>query len=380
MIDSNLHPEAIPDSAAQGSAQARQDVTRIVFQVLSISILITAVIWILRPFLISIIWAGMIVVTTWPILLMAQARLKNRRGLAVLVMTLALLLVVVGPLLWALGAIILRIDDIYSWLKSLSTFTLPAPPEWLKTVPLAGQKLADLWQELTTLGIKGLGTYLAPYAMKGATWFVAQAGTVGMMVIEFLLTVMIAAVLYARGETVSAGIRRFACRLAGKQGDAVTILAAKAIRGVALGVVVTAAIQAAVAGLGLIVAGVPAAAFLTAVMFILCLAQIGPTLVLVPAVIWAYWQFGMLWGSLLVVFSVLAVTVDNFVRPFLIRKGADLPLVLILAGVIGGLIAFGIIGLFIGPVVLAVAYTLLNVWVSEVAREEASVSGESNKT
>jgi len=111
------------------------------------------------------------------------------------------------------------------------------------------------------------------------------------------------------------------------------------------------------------VAGVPAAAVLTAIMFILCIAQLGPVLVLIPAVIWLYWSGQTLWGTVLLIFTIVAATLDNFLRPVLIKKGADLPLLLIFAGVIGGLIAFGIIGLFIGPVVLAVTYTLLGAWV-----------------
>jgi predicted PurR-regulated permease PerM len=366
MMDNNeATPELAPKTLMGRADRERHDVTRIVFQILSIAVLIGAVVWILRPFLISIVWAGMIVVTTWPAFLMLQARLKNKRGLAVAVMTLALLLVVVVPLLSAVGAFIQKAPDIYVWLKSLSTFTIPPPPKWLGTIPLAGQKLTDLWQQATTLGMKGLGTYLAPYAMKAATWFVSQAGTLGVLAIQFLLTVLIAAILYARGETVSAGVRRFARRLAGQQGETVTILAGKAIRGVALGVVVTALVQAIVAGLGLVITGVPVAVLLTGVVFVFCLAQIGPALVLIPVVIWLYWQHGVFWGSTMVVFSVLSMGLDNIVRPILIKKGADLPLVLIIAGVIGGLIAFGIIGLFIGPVILAVAQTLLQAWVTE---------------
>jgi predicted PurR-regulated permease PerM len=119
-----------------------------------------------------------------------------------------------------------------------------------------------------------------------------------------------------------------------------------------------------VGGIGLFLAGIPAAALLTAVMAILCLAQLGPILVLIPAIIWLYWSGQPAWGTVLLVFLVVAQTIDNFIRPFLIKKGADLPLLLIFAGVIGGLIAFGVIGLFIGPVVLAISYTLLKAWVS----------------
>lgn len=170
--------------------------------------------------------------------------------------------------------------------------------------------------------------------------------------------------MYAKGEMAASGALTFARRLAGKHGEEVMILAAKAIRGVALGIVLTAFIQAVFGGIGLLVTGVPAAALLSAVMFMLCLAQIGPALVLVPSIIWLYMDEEPLWGTVLLVFSILAVTSDNIVRPIFIKKGAHLPLIMVIAGVIGGLIAFGIVGLFIGPVVLAVTFTLLKAWVS----------------
>jgi predicted PurR-regulated permease PerM len=358
-----------------GDNQSRPDITRITFQVLSIGILISAVVWILHPFLISIVWAGMIVVTTWPAFVKLE-RLVKKRGLAVAVMTLALLLVIILPLLFAIVVIIQNSDDIYAWIKSLEILTIPPPPAWLNGIPLLGQRLVELWQPYTALGMKGLGAYLAPYSMKAASWSLAQAGTIGMLAVQFLLTVLISAILYAKGETLSVWICSFARRLAGPQGEAVTILAGKAVRGVALGVAVTAALQAMVGGFGLKITGMPAAGLLTALMFVLSLAQIGPVPVLIPSLIWIYWHEGALWGTILLVFSILALTLDNFVRPFLIRKGADMPLVLILFGVIGGLIAFGVIGLFIGPVVLVVAHTLLLSWISEGAEGETVIREE----
>jgi len=134
---------------------------------------------------------------------------------------------------------------------------------------------------------------------------------------------------------------------------------------VALGVVVTAVVQSGLAGIGLALAGVPFVRILTALMFILAVAQVGAGPVLIAAVVWVYAKSGALWGSVFLVWAIFCGTLDNFLRPMLIRHGADLPLLLIFAGVIGGLIAFGVIGLFIGPVVLAVAYTLLVDWVTE---------------
>ncbi|MBE0549830.1 MAG: AI-2E family transporter, partial [Rubrivivax sp.] len=138
-----------------------------------------------------------------------------------------------------------------------------------------------------------------------------------------------------------------------------------AIRGVALGVGVTALVQALLGGIGVAAAGVPVAGLLTAVMFMLCIAQLGPLLVLVPAVIWVLWSGDTGWGIALGIWSAMVATIDNVIRPLLIRLGADLPLLLIFAGVIGGLFAIGLLGIFVGPVVLAVAYKLLQAWVDD---------------
>ena len=137
-------------------------------------------------------------------------------------------------------------------------------------------------------------------------------------------------------------------------------------------------IQSLLGGVGLVVAGVPAAVILSVVMFILCVAQVGPGLVLIPVIVWLYWTDQNLWGTAMIVWAIFVGTIDNFIRPYLIKKGADLPLLLIFAGVIGGLIAFGVIGLFIGPVMLAVTYTLLEAWVTRGQAEQGELQPEEN--
>ena len=162
--------------------------------------------------------------------------------------------------------------------------------------------------------------------------------------------------------------------VSGVGGESAVWLAGQTIRGVALGVVVTALIQTLFAALGLAVAGVPFAAVLTAAMFLLSIAQIGVVPVLGCAVAWLYWTGETAFGTFLLVWTIVAGTMDNFLRPILIRKGADLPLLLVFAGVIGGLLAFGLIGIFIGPVVLAVADKLLNAWIDAELRAEETAS------
>jgi len=351
---------------------ASYDVTRVTLAVLFIGSLIAASFWVFKPFLTSFIWATIIVVATWPILLKLQAWLWNRRSLAVTVMTVILLLVLVIPLTIAIFAIIGSADKITDWIKSLSTFTIPPMPEWVKNIPLVGKNLAGRWQQFAALPPEELSARLTPYARNAISWFLAKAGSIGMMILQFLLTVIISAILYAKGETVASGVRSFARRLAGEKGDETAVLAAKAIRGVALGVGLTAIFQSVLAGIGLAITGVPAVTILTAVMFMLCIAQIGPAIVLILSVIWLFYSGQTLWGFILIAWSVPVLTLDNIIRPILIKKGADLPLLLIFTGVIGGLIAFGVMGLFLGPIVLAVSHVLLKAWVSQGESEQES--------
>jgi predicted PurR-regulated permease PerM len=197
------------------------------------------------------------------------------------------------------------------------------------------------------------------------------------MLLQFLLTTIVTAIVLANGEAAREGILRFARRLAAREGHDAALLAARTIRAVVLGVVVTALIQAAIGGAALYVTGIPAAGLLTAVMLFLCLAQLGPLLILLPAVIWLFWSGQTGSGTILLILALPTGVLDNIVRPLLIKRGgADVPLLLIFGGVIGGLLAFGIIGLFIGPVVLTVAYTLLHRWVSAEPGDTAAPSAD----
>jgi predicted PurR-regulated permease PerM len=310
------------------------------------------------------------------LLLKLQAWLWHKRGLAVAAMTMILLLVLVIPFSLAIIAIIDSADEIVAWVKSLGTFTVPPMPEWVGSIPLVGKKLAENWQYYAAMPPEELAAMVTPYAKNVLKWFAAEAGSIGMMILQFFLTVIISAILYATGETAAGGVRSFARRLAGEKGDETAVLASQAVRGIALGVGLTAIIQSVLGGIGLAVTGVPAAAILTAVMFMLCIAQVGPVLVLILSIVWLFWQGEPVWGGVLIAWSIPVVLLDNFLRPVLIKKGADLPLLLIFAGVIGGLLAFGIIGLFIGPVVLAVSHVLIKAWVSEgQSAQESSDTG-----
>ncbi|MBA4177442.1 MAG: hypothetical protein C0505_12930 [Leptothrix sp. (in: Bacteria)] len=345
------------------------DLARTTFAVLFIGLLLGVSLWILRPFLGPGLWAAMVVVASWPLMLRVQRVLWGRRGLAVVAMSLLLLLVFVVPLAVAIVTIVDNADRLVEWGRLAADFHLPEqPPRWLVELPMLGGVVQSAWDQATLLGLRDLWPRLTPYAGSLTRWFVGQVGNVGFLLLQFLITLVVATVMYATGEQAASLARRFARRLGGERGEGVIDLAGGAIRGVALGVGGTAAAQALLGGIGLALAGVPFAGLLTAVMFMLCIAQLGPLPVLVPAAIWVLWNGDTGWGVLLLVVGVLVTTLDNVLRPLLIRMGADLPLLLIFCGVIGGLLAFGLVGIFVGPLVLAVGYRLLEAWIADGER------------
>ncbi|MES0259937.1 AI-2E family transporter YdiK [Citrobacter portucalensis] len=340
-----------------------RDIAQVLLSVLFLAILIVACLWIVQPFILGFAWAGTIVIATWPILLRLQKLLWGRRSLAVLVMTLLLVLLFIIPIALLVNSIV---DGSGPLIHAVTAGDMTLPDlAWLNSIPLVGAKMYGAWHSLLDMGGAAIMAKVRPYIGTTTTWFVGQAAHIGRFMMHCGLMLLFSALLYWRGEQVALGIRHFACRLASKRGDAAILLAAQAIRAVALGVVVTALVQAVLGGIGLAVTGVPYATLLAVLMILSCLVQLGPLPVLIPAIIWLYWTGDSTWGTVLLVWSGVVGTLDNVIRPMLIRMGADLPLILILSGVIGGLIAFGMIGLFIGPVVLAVSWRLFSAWVNE---------------
>jgi len=343
----------------------KKDLTRTLLAIIFIGLLGGASFWVLKPFLPALAWATMLVVATWPLLRWVQARLGNRRGLAVMVMVSVLLLVLFVPILFAVGSVLQYSDVIVSFPKQLSTMALPPPPNWLMSIPLVGSWLANKWMVLSSAGEGAISQYLTPHSSQFVRWLLSQMGNFGLLMVNFLLAVVISVILYFTGETAANGVLRFARRLAGARGENTALLATQAIRAVALGIIVTAVVQAIVGGIGLAIAGVPYLGTLIGLMIALGIAQLGSAPVVLLCSIWFFWQGQSSWGIFLLVWTVIVSQIDNFLRPYLIKRGVDLPLLLIFAGVIGGLISMGVIGLFVGPLVLAVTYTLLIAWVKD---------------
>jgi predicted PurR-regulated permease PerM len=340
-----------------------RDPGRVTLAVLFIVGMVVLSFWILRPFLPAAVWAVTVVVATWPLMLRVQRVLWGRRGLAVGVMTALLLLTLILPLAFALATIVAHAQDIAGWVHAAAVWTAPPPPDWLGRLPLVGQRLTARWREIAALTREEVAGQLSPYSGQVVGWALGTVGSIGMVFVQLLLVVLSATILYAYGDTAAGAARRLAQRVAGPRGDGYIGLAGQAIRGVALGIVVTALIQTTLAGVGLVLAGAPFAAVLTALVFVLCIAQIGAAPPLLLAVAWLFWSGDRAWGTALLIWTVFVCSIDNVLRPLLIKKGADLPLLLVFLGVVGGLLTFGIIGIFLGPVVLAVGYTLLVDWV-----------------
>jgi predicted PurR-regulated permease PerM len=342
---------------------------RTVLQLAVLGTLFAASLWIVRPFLLSGVWAAMIAIATWPLLLGVQSLVGGRRAIAVSALALVLLLILVVPLYFGIRAVVDAAQDVSNISESVASWSVPPPPDWLERVPLAGERAAEQWRQLAAESPEQLAARVTPYAKDVARWLLSEVGSIGMLVLQFLLTVVFTAIFHAQGETAAEGARRFAGWLGGEQGEHAARLAAGAVRAVALGVIVTALVQTTLVGLGFVVVGVPYAPILIALSFALAVAQIGPAPLLIGAVIWAYTHVGGVWATLFLVWALFCSAIDNIVRPVLIRRGADFPLLLIFTGVVGGLVAFGVVGLFVGPVVLGVTYTLLGEWLAESRSE-----------
>jgi predicted PurR-regulated permease PerM len=254
---------------------ASTDLTHSTLSVLILAFLVILTVAVVSPFLTSMIWATIVSVAAWPFLLRLQALTGGRRGLAVTIITVTILLVVFVPVTLALATIVRSAQSITAEIQSLETITLPGPPAGLEEIPFGGPRIVAEWRRVAALSPEERSARLTPYLQKGLQWFAAKAGSVGAMLLQFLLTTIISAIVLSKGELARDGILRFARRLAGQQGENATIRAAQAIRGVVLGVVVTALIQTAIGGIGLAITGIPAAPLLAAVMLFCCLAQLG---------------------------------------------------------------------------------------------------------
>lgn len=317
---------------------------------------------ILLPFVGALLWGIVLSVASWPAYAWLARRLGGRRTLGAVVMVLIMVLIFVVPVTLIVASLADQVSAAASMLYDLTAYGLPPPPSWLAAVPLVGETLDGYWRQ-TMLNAGATLAELRPYISAAASWILARGAGIGLGILEFLLAVLIAGVLFANAEACLDYLERFVRRIGGERSVGLIGLAGQTIRSVANGVVGTALVQAGLAGIGFIVARVPGAGVLLLGAFLMALVQIPPMLLVLLVALWQYFQGETGWSIAMALWGVLVVgTVDNFVRPYLISQGVKLPLVLILIGVIGGLIAYGFIGIFLGAVILAVVWQVAIDW------------------
>ncbi len=349
-------------------ADARSEapnLARTVLVVLFILALTAGCLWILRPFLTPVICAATVAIATWPMLTGLQRQWGGRRGPAIAAMMGALVIAFLVPVYFGTVAAVQSLGSISLWMHDLPNRTLPELPRWLAQLPLVGLRLQSAWEELTAGGGAEIKARLSENANEILRWLLIRVGNLAGMLVQVLVMLGITGLLYLRGDQVANGVLRFARRLGGDGGEQAARLAALATRGVALGVVLTPVIQSILAGIGLATAGVPNFGLIAFAVLVSCLAQAGPLPVLALPVIWLYARGAVLPASGLLAWSLVVHISGPIIRPMLIKRGVDLPFALIISGVIGGVAAMGVVGLFIGPVLLAVAITLLQRWIGE---------------
>ncbi len=332
-----------------------------------LSLLVIGTVLVLRPFIISLILAAVLAYASWPVYEWLLARLRNRPGAAALVMTVLLLLTLVTPFAVMGVSLADNTVELLRLLREALNRPLPAPPDWLQNLPLAGGYLHGKWLAMMQ---HEEGTLLLQFReqlqqLPLRSWAI-DAGTAlvnGVVLISF--SVLICFFFYRDGPAITTRMQAVMERLTGHRARNLIEVTAGTVSRVVNGILGTALAQSVLALIGFWIAGVPGAMLLGLLTFFLSILPMGPPLVWIPATAWLYFQgdVGMAiflgtWGLLLI------SSIDNFVKPFLISRGGSLPLLLVFMGVLGGLLAFGFIGVFLGPVILAVAYALLTEWIN----------------
>jgi len=318
---------------------------------------------VLRPFISAALWAVILCFTTWPLFLRLEELLSGRRTLSALIATLLLAAIIVVPVV-ILGATLAdNVSALISASQKLIQEGPPSPPDWVASIPLIGSHVADYWNYLdqsNSVRLHELGRLL-PAAKTIAVWG-GRALAEG--IFQIALSLLIAFFFYRDGHTAAKQLHGALHRIAGERGDRLLDLAGATIRAVVYGVLGTALLQGVVAAIGFAIAGVPGSVSLGFITFVLSFVPGGPPIVAAPAAFWLYREGSTGWAVFMFAWGVMVGTLDNVVKPLLISRGGSTPMILVMLGVLGGALAFGVIGMFLGPTLVALGYSLLEQWSS----------------
>lgn len=334
--------------------------------VAAVALVVGGCLLVLTPFLSALLWAVILTFSTWGLYERLRLQLRGRATLAALVMTCGLLAVLVVPLM----AVTLTLGDNLRNLTSAARHVLetglPAAPLWLNRVPLVGNSLLEYWDDIrATHGANGedLLAWLETQAAPISRWLLARGLAFGQALLQLTLVVLVAFFLYRDGAAAAVRLRAGMERLAGQRARALLDLAGQTVRGVVYGLLGTALAQALLAVIGFVIAGVPGPMLLGLLVFGLSIIPFGPPLVWLPASLWLLHEGQPGWAAFMFLWGLVMISsIDNVLRPYLISQGTTLPFVLVLLGVIGGLLGFGFVGIFLGPTLLAVGFAMLREW------------------
>ena len=322
---------------------------------------------VVRPFISALLWAAILVYTTWPAFRLLRERLGLSPGWAALVMVLAAFLLIGLPLAFAAPTSRGDVEALQRALEQLITDGTPGFVGLLVGLPYVGPSIAD-WLASWDATTEGLVATIRPHAGMLAQNALAILLAVLSGIAELLLAILLAFFFYRDGPAIAAQAEAVMEKLAGPRGLRLVGLTGDVTRGVVYGLLGTALVQGAMTTFGLWIAGVPQPVLLGVVAGVISIMPVGAPLVWIPATIWLFVQGSWGWGLFMAIYGAAGISsVDNIIRPWLISRGANLPLLLTMLGAIGGVLAFGFLGLFLGPVMLAVGYTLLKDWAGQGA-------------
>jgi len=337
-------------------------------QIAAVIIIIVGCYLVLGPFIPAILFAAVVCSASWPVYAWLRKVLWGNSTLAALAMCLLLVVLIIGPSLLLAASLSGNISVLADTIKAALDGGPVPPPEWLARLPLAGEFAGQYWRELASSG-DSLAAQTKGLLEPARNFLIASGKAVGRGLLQMVVAIFIGFFFFRDGEALMASIRKALERLAGGLAGDLLATIQHTVTGVVHGVFGTALAQALVAVAGFLIAGVPNALLLGVGTFFLSLLPIGPPLIWGGATVWLVYQGETGWAIFMFLWGLLFIsTIDNFVKPFLISRSSNLPLLLIVLGVFGGVIAFGFIGVFIGPPVLAVGLTLLQLWIAHAGK------------
>jgi predicted PurR-regulated permease PerM len=374
----NLSPVTMADELRQSADERTRDdaarvamIERSILVVLVVGLLI-GVVAVVKPFTTAILFGAALATAAWPVRQALVRRGLGRGSAAALLLILSLVLVVLPLLAFAPHLA----DQLVRGAQHVQSYfaATPEQPAWIKGVPLFGRRLGAAWDRIVEA--KGnLRALLEPYTANLEQFMIGAARALADSMVQVLLSLIVSTMFWTNGDGLVSVLHDALRRLGGPIAERALDVAAGAIRGVAYGVIGTAAIQAVLLAIGLAVAGVPGAGTLGFVALLLAISQIGgPLLVLIwgGAAWWLFAQDQQVWGVFMIVWGVFVSAVDNFIKPWLIGFGIEMPMSMTILGVFGGFLAFGFLGLFIGPTLIAIMFTLLQAWRVAVSDQPAA--------